>query len=74
MAIDRNPRLTIPVKTYTHWTECEPWCQVYVGVCNETWWKDFPDMAMAVVVEGPHEDCYWFANEKDALMFRLKFR
>jgi hypothetical protein len=30
-------------------------------------------MAMAVVVEGPHEDCYWFHNEKDALMFRLRF-
>ena len=33
-----------------------------------------PDIAMSVIVEGLHEDCYWFHNEKDALMFRLKFR
>jgi hypothetical protein len=73
MAIDRNPILTIPVKTYTHYTECEPWCLTNIGVWNEVWWKDFPDIAMAVIVEGPHEDCYWFANERDALMFRLRF-
>jgi hypothetical protein len=27
----------------------------------------------SVITQGPHEDCYWFRNEKDALMFRLKF-
>ena len=74
MAIDRNPRLTIPVKTYTHYKECEPWCLANIGEWNIEWWKDFPDIAAAIVVEGPHEDCYWFYSEKDALMFRLKFR
>ena len=72
--IDRNPRLTIPVKTYTHWTECEPWCQVNVGVWNEDWWKDFPDIAMNITPgEGTQPDCYWFHREQDALMFRLRF-
>lgn len=74
MAIDRNPQLTIPVKTYTHYTECEPWCLANVGDWNITWWKDFPDIAATVLAEGPYEDCYWFASERDALMFRLKFR
>ena len=74
MAIDRNPRLTIPVKTYTHYTECEPWCQANVGEWNEDWWKDFPDIAMHVALgEVPQPDCYWFWREQDALMFRLKF-
>ena len=72
--IDRNPILTIPVKTYTHWTECEPWCQVNVGVWNEDWWKDFPDIAMNITLgEGTRPDCYWFHREQDALMFRLRF-
>ena len=74
MAIDRDPILTIPVRTYSHYTECEPWLLEHVGEWNITWWRDFPDMAVAVTVEGPHEDCYWFANDRDAMMFRLKFR
>ena len=75
MAIDRNPVLTIPVKTYSHYTECEPWCQVNIGVWNETWWRDFPDIAMSVALgQGPQPDCYWFGSEQDALMFTLKFR
>ena len=73
MTIERNPILTVPVKTYSHWTECEPWCQVNVGVWNQLWWRDFPDMAAAVITQGPHENCYWFATEQDALMFRLRF-
>jgi hypothetical protein len=74
MGIDRNPVLTIPVKTYSHYSECEPWCQVNIGVWNETWWKDFQDIAMRVALgEGPQPDCYWFANEQDALMFSLRF-
>jgi hypothetical protein len=74
MAIDRNSRLTIPVKTYTHYSECEPWCQANVGVWNEDWWKDFQDMAMSITLgEGTQPDCYWFHREQDALMFRLRF-
>lgn len=73
MAIDRNPHLTIPVKTYSHYTECEPWCLTNIGEWNIAWWRDFPDIAAAVVTQGPYENCYWFANEHDALAFRLKF-
>jgi hypothetical protein len=73
--IDRNPILTIPVKTYSHYTECEPWCQANVGVWNETWCRDFPDMAMSVTLgEVPQPETYWFEHEQDALMFMLKFR
>jgi hypothetical protein len=74
MAIDRDPALVIPVTTYSHYTECEPWCLDNIGEWNVDWWKDFPDIAMAVIVEGPHEDCYWFHSERDAMMFRLKFK
>ena len=74
MAIDRNPVLVIPVKTYSHYTQCEPWCHDNVGAWNEDWWKDFPDIAMNITSgEGTQPDCYWFHREQDALMFRLKF-
>jgi hypothetical protein len=73
MAIDRDHRLAIPVKTYSHYSECEPWCLANVGAWNEDWWRDFPDIMASVITQGPHEDCYWFHNERDALMFRLKF-
>ena len=75
MAIDRNPRLTVPVKTSSHYTECESWCNAHVGAWNVTWWRDFPDIAMSVALgQGPQPETYWFANEQDALMFRLKFQ
>ena len=74
MAIERNPKLVIPVKTYTHYTECEPWCQANIGEWNVDWWKDFQDIAMSVTLgEGTQPDCYWFEREQDALMFRLRF-
>jgi hypothetical protein len=74
MAIDRDPVLSIPVRTYSHYSECEPWCLEHVGEWNKAWWRDFPDIMASVITQGPHEDCYWFANNKDAMMFRLKFR
>jgi len=74
VATERNPHLTIPVKTYTHYSECEPWLIQNIGEWNIAWWRDFPDIAMMVIVEGPHEDCYWFATEQDAIMFRLRFK
>jgi hypothetical protein len=75
MAIDRNPALTVPVKTYSHYSECEPWCEEHIGAWNEMWWKDFQDMAMSVALgEVPQPDCYWFKREQDAVIFRLKFR
>jgi hypothetical protein len=74
VAIERNPKLVIPVKTYTHYTECEPWCQANIGEWNVDWWKDFQDIAMSVTLgEGTQPDCYWFEREQDALMFRLRF-
>jgi hypothetical protein len=75
MAIDRNPALTVPVKTYSHYSECEPWCEEHIGPWNEMWWKDFQDMAMSVALgEVPQPDCYWFRREQDAVIFRLKFK
>ena len=74
MSIERNPRLTIPVKTYSHYNECEPWCLANVGAWNIAWYRDFPDIATVVLASGPYEDCYWFYNERDAMMFRLKFK
>ena len=74
MAIDRNPALTIPVKTYAHYSECEPWLLANVGDWNDVWWRDFQDIAAAVLGNVPQPDCYWFVREQDALMFRLKFQ
>ena len=74
MGIDRNPVLSIAVKTYSHYTECESWCTVNIGAWNVNWWRDFPDMAMSVALgEVPQPETYWFEHEQDALMFRLRF-
>jgi hypothetical protein len=74
MAVDRNPQLTVPVKTSAHYTECEPWCTVNIGGWNEAWWRDFPDMAISVVLgQVPQPETYWFTTERDALMFTLRF-
>jgi len=75
MAIDRNPHLTVPVKTYSHYTECEPWLLANIGEWNIAWWRDFPDIAMSIALgEVPQPDCYWFGQERDATIFRLKFK
>lgn len=74
MATERNPHLTIPVTTYTHYSTCEPWLLESVGEWNIAWWRDFPDIAMmAVLGQVPQPDCYWFAQEKHAVLFKLKF-
>ena len=65
MAIERNPKLLIPVKTYSHYTECEPWCLANIGEWNVTWWRDFPDMAMSVALgEVPQPETYWSVASK----------
>jgi hypothetical protein len=71
MAIERNPELTIMVKTHSHYSECEPWLKEIVGEWNIAWWRDFPDMAM--IMDSPEPDCYWFKYEKDAVLFQLKW-
>ena len=74
MAVERGPQLSVPVRTYSHYTECEPWLNQNIGEWGAAWWRDFPDIAVAVITEGPHEDCYWFTNEQDAIMFRLRVK
>lgn len=74
MAIERHPFLTIPVLTYHHYSECEPWLLECIGEWNVAWWRDFPDIAASVLGEGPQPECYWFYDEKHALAFSLKFR
>ena len=73
MSIDRDPAIKYSVKTYAHYSECEPWCTVNLGEWNVLWWRDFPDMMMAVLGEVPQPDTYWFRREEDAVFFRLKF-
>ena len=74
MSIDRDPALIIPVKTYSHYSECESWCRDTIGEWNVDWWRDFPDIAMHVTLgEVPQPETYWFGREQDALMFRLRF-
>lgn len=73
MAIDRNPALNICIKTYNHYSDCEPWLLANVGPWNELWWRDFPDPAIAVLGEVPQPDCYWFQEEKHAVLFKLRW-
>ena len=73
MAIDRNPECKYIVHTYNHYSECESWLLETMGEWNVVWWRDFQDIAATVLGMVPQPDCYWFKNEKDAVIFRLKF-
>jgi hypothetical protein len=74
MATERNPELTVPVRTYSHYAECEPWLLANIGEWNRAWWRDFPDMAMSVALgQVPQPETYWFTSEQDALMFQLRW-
>lgn len=48
------------------------WCVEHVGYVGTTWKYDFVDATCAntIIKDVP---CYYFINEDDALMFKLKF-
>lgn len=73
MAIERDPKLTIMVTTHAPYPDVIPWLERNVGPWNETWWRDFPDIAMIALNDTPEPDCYWFEHEQDAVLFKLKW-
>jgi hypothetical protein len=72
--LDPKFKYRVMIPASAHWTETEPWLMVHVGEWNERWYRIHDDMAAMVV--GAGEDIqreYWFTDERDAFIFKLKW-
>lgn len=71
-----NPLLIHEVVIYNDaWHEAEAWCEQTVGQFNITWYKlglDPLEMMMRPVGQKTRS-VWYFLNEPDALMFKLKW-
>jgi hypothetical protein len=66
-----NPKLIYPAVTNHPYIEVEQWCLDNIGEWNKTWYKLGQDIAM--VAMGFNESQYYFADEKSAVLFKLKW-
>ncbi len=55
-----------------HW-EVEPWCQEHVGEFDDRWYRYGTDIAQGIVAGVNFYDYYRFQNEKDAILFQLRW-
>lgn len=54
------------------WDVIEYWCNEYIGEFEQKWYKLGVDPARYVVV-GDYSTKWFFANEKDAMLFALRW-
>jgi hypothetical protein len=52
--------------------EVEPWCRENFGEFNERWYRYGRDIAIGVI-DPDTRDIYRFRDDKDAIMFKLKW-
>ena len=55
-----------------HW-EVEPWCQEQFGEFDDRWYRYGTDIAKGVWSHRPLYEYYRFRDEKDAVLFSLKW-
>ena len=71
-----NPKLIHKVIIQNdHWHEAAAWCDQHIGEFNDTWYKlGIDPLEMMMRPTGAKTQTVWyFRNEKDALMFKLKW-
>ena len=66
-----NPKLIYSATTLHPYIEVEEWCLENIGEWNITWYK-FPQ-DIAIVAMGNAISQYYFADEKSAILFKLKW-
>jgi len=66
-----NPELIYSASTLHPYIEVEEWCLKNIGEWNKTWYK-FPQ-DIAIVAMGNSVSQYYFADEKSAILFKLKW-
>lgn len=54
------------------WDAIEQWCFEYIGEFDVTWYKLGVDPA-AYVVNGDNSTQWFFKDEKDAILFKLRW-
>ena len=59
-------------KTSHHYEQVEPWCRENFGPFGNRWFRYGTDIAQGIM-PGPHYDHYRFQDEKDAVLFQLKW-
>jgi hypothetical protein len=68
-----NPKLKYKVIIHNHdWDLAEDWCLLNVGRFDQDWYKLGID-PVSHLFNDQVESTWYFRNEKDALMFRLKW-
>lgn len=51
----------------------ECWCETYIGEFNKDWYKLGTDPAV-YIMEGKTETVWYFKNEKDIILFQLRWK
>jgi len=70
-----NPALTHEVIIYNDdWHQAQTWCEENIGQFNDTWYKlGIDPMGMMQPPGSKTKTIWYFAQEKDAVMFKLKW-
>jgi hypothetical protein len=50
-----------------------PWCEEQFGPFDDRWYRYGTDIAQGIVAGYPSYDYYRFRDEKDAMLFQLKW-
>jgi hypothetical protein len=67
-----NEELKYVAYTQHHYTEVEPWCQVNIGVWNDTWYKLGDDIALQGI-DPEYRSTYFFKTKQNQMLFMLKW-
>lgn len=68
---DRFPYLIVLERD--DWDVIQDWCVANIGEFDDTWYKLGIDPA-ALLVSGDRRTSWFFKNERDAIMFALRWR
>ncbi len=53
------------------WEPVQKWCEIYIGEFNKEWYKMGIDIAQSF--DGDYRTTWLFKEEKDVIMFKLRW-
>lgn len=68
-----DPKFKYQVFSNAHWSETEPWLLEHIGEWDKKWYRIHDDIAMVVVGGDSVAREYWFTDERDAFLFKLRW-
>lgn len=69
--LTENWKYSVSVKNID-WCAAQDWCDQFIGVFDHDWYKLGIDPA-EFITTGELTTTWWFKNEKDAMLFKLKW-